>query len=118
MRNYVILGAMTTSAGKLSYIAAPATPTNLTAASGDTTATLTWDDPSNAKITKYQYRVWKGTEQVAGWTDIPSSGATTTTYTVPDLTNGTTYTIFLRAVISDLIYSTIPAMTVVTPNSN
>ena len=72
----------------------PEPPTNFTATAGDTEVTLSWADPSNGTITKYQYTEDGGTT----WTDIPGSGATTTSYTVTGLTNGTQYTFQVRAV--------------------
>ena len=80
----------------------PAAPTSFAAAPGNTQAVLTWANPNNASITKYQYRVSDdgGNNWDPDWADIPSSGATTTTHTVPDLTNGEEYTIELRAVNS------------------
>ena len=35
----------------------PARPTGLAATTGDTQASLTWDDPSNSTITEYEYRL-------------------------------------------------------------
>ena len=88
----------------------PAGPTGLTAARGNSRITLTWTDPSDASITKYQYRL-KARPDADGaawgdWTDIPSgtsgaagaSTATLTTYTIPNLTNDTLYALQIRAV--------------------
>ena len=72
---------------------APAKPTGLSAAPGDTEATLTWDDPYDASITKYQVK--QGT---AAWADITGSDASTTSHTVESLTNGTAVTFQIRAV--------------------
>ena len=71
----------------------PAKPTGLAAAVGDTEITLTWDNPGNHRITKWQYSKDNG----ATWTDVPNSSASTTTYTVPGLTNETEYTFRVRA---------------------
>ena len=73
---------------------APAAPANLTAAVGDGQVTLSWDDPGNDTITKYQYSTNGGTN----FTDIGSSDNETTAYTVTGLTNGTQYTLAVRAV--------------------
>ena len=71
-----------------------AAPTGLMAAAGDAQITLTWTNPSNPTITSYEYSSDSG----ANWTAIANSGASTTSYTVTSLTNGTAYEIQLRAV--------------------
>ena len=78
----------------------PARPTSLSAQVGDGQVSLRWSNPGNSAISKYQYRVSAdgGTNWSPDWTDISGSGATTTSYTVTGLTNGTTYRIELRAV--------------------
>ena len=73
---------------------APAAPGNLSAAASDGQVTLSWNDPGNDTITKYQYNTDGGTN----YTDIAGSGATTTSYNVSSLTNGTQYTFAVRAV--------------------
>ena len=72
---------------------APGKPGNLTATAGDASVTLTWDNPSNSSITRYEYSVDSGS-----WTAVPSSDASTVTHTVTSLTNGTSYTFQVRAV--------------------
>ena len=69
-----------------------AAPSNLTAAPGDEQVTLNWDDPENTEISKYQLKIGTG-----DFADIPSSGATTTSHTVDNLTNYMSYTFELRA---------------------
>ena len=69
-----------------------AAPSNLTAAPGDGQVTLSWDDPETTEISKYQLKIDSG-----AFTDIPSSGATTTEHTVTGLTNYTSYTFEVRA---------------------
>ena len=61
---------------------------------GNGQVTLSWDDPGNDTITKYQYSTNGGTN----FTDIGSSDNETTAYTVTGLTNGTQYTLAVRAV--------------------
>ena len=73
---------------------APAAPANLSPTVGDGQVTLSWDDPGNDTITKYQYSTNGGTN----FTDIGSSDNETTAYTVTGLTNGTQYTLAVRAV--------------------
>ena len=100
----------------------PAKPTNLTAVPGDQEATLSWDDPGDSSIIRYEYLQTTDTaplnvnrangqsgggSQVLIWTPIPGSSATTTSYTVSPLANQLTgspanpdvlYTFQLRAV--------------------
>ena len=64
---------------------------------GDRQISLNWTNPSNSAITKYQYAQREGDGAWSAWTDIPGSSATTTSYTVTTLTNGTDYYIALRA---------------------
>ena len=73
--------------------APPAKPTGLSAAPGNAEATLTWDNPSDASITKYQVK-----QDATNWADISGSDADTTSHTVGTLTNGTAYTFQIRAV--------------------
>ena len=78
--------------------AAPAAPTGLTATAGDAQIALSWANPGNSDIDKYQYRQGTGSPVVWGsWTDIGSSGAATTAHTVASLTNGTEYSFQIRA---------------------
>ncbi len=72
----------------------PAAPVNLSATPGDGEVALSWDDPGNASITKYQYN----TDGGESFNDIPGSNATTSSYTVTGLAHSTTYTLALRAV--------------------
>ena len=59
--------------------APPAKPMGLAAEAGDRLVRLSWDDPSNAAITKYQYRRGTGDPVSWGeWTDFSDSGASTT----------------------------------------
>ena len=76
---------------------APAAPTNLSATPGETRVVLTWDNPANNTITRYQYRRKTGTGAYGNWTDISGSGASTTAYTVTGLTSSTAYTFEVRA---------------------
>ena len=72
----------------------PDTPTNLMADATDGTVTLTWEAPEDdggSAVTDYQYRI----NSRGDWISI---GATNTTHTVTDLTNGVTYVFEVRAV--------------------
>ena len=75
----------------------PAAPTGLTVTAGDSSATLSWSDPDDAGITGWQYRYKAGSGAWGAWTDIGSSGATTTSHTVSGLSNGTSYVFQIRA---------------------
>ena len=78
----------------------PTAPENFAAVPDDRRVALSWDDPSDSSITKYQYRVSAddGTNWNPDWTDISGSGAATTSYTLTPLNNGTSYTFEVRAV--------------------
>ncbi len=73
---------------------------DLSASTGDGEVTLSWSDPNNPVITKYQYKQWTGnTEPNPGnWVDISGSGKDPITHTVTGLTNGTIYRFRIRAV--------------------
>ena len=49
---------------------------------------LTWDDPMDGTITKYQYHLKEGGTTIADWLEIPQSapqGANANSYTIPNL---------------------------------
>ncbi len=75
--------------------AKPATPT-ATELSGQ--VTLTWTDPGDATITKWQYRQKAGSAAWGSEMDIPGSGSSTTEHTITGLTDGTAYQFQVRAV--------------------
>ena len=83
-----------------------AAPANLTAGAGDRRIALHWDNPNDATITGYRFRVRlsSATSQDAapwgrGWQSIPRSDAGTTSHTLSDgLVNDVSYTIQIRAV--------------------
>ena len=79
---------------------APAAPANLTAATGDAEATLSWDAPAaDAVIAYHEYR-YKTDRDYDNWYVIPMSAPGETNqagYTVPGLTNGETHTFQVRA---------------------
>ena len=81
---------------------APAKPGGLSADTRNREVVLTWTDPGNSKITKWQYRKRTpgGTGNWDAWADVPGSSATTRTVTVEDLTNGSTYDFQVRAVVA------------------
>lgn len=80
---------------------APAAPSGLTAVGGDQSIALSWDDPGDDSITGYQFREWFS--ESFGWhcwRHIYESDASTTSHTMPGLTNGTNYEVQLRALNS------------------
>ena len=76
-------------------------PGNLHAVPGHASMTLRWDDPNNARITGWQYRQRQAGEDWGVWQPIPGSTASTTSYTVTDLTNGVSYRFRVRGVASN-----------------
>ncbi len=74
---------------------APAAPTNLTATAGDGSATVTFTAGSDggSAITNYKYSLNGG----SSWSALSPSD-TTSPITITGLTNGTTYSISIRAV--------------------
>ena len=76
----------------------PAAPANLSAAAGDGTVTLTWDDADDDTIADYQYRSRTGMTWSPDWTDIDPSDENTTSHTLRGLTNGTEHTFEVRAI--------------------
>ena len=80
------------------YARPMASSMGLTATAGNGEIALSWTDPGDSDITKYQYAQRTANGAWSDWTDIPSSSATTTSHTITGLTNGTSYTIALWAV--------------------
>ena len=76
----------------------PAQPAGFAAARGDEEAVLSWTDPSNSSITRYEYQQRTGGTWGSGWTRMQGSGSGTTSWTVTGLANGTQYTFRIRAV--------------------
>ncbi len=63
-----------------------------------TTITLNWSIGSNAGVTRYQYQQKTGSGSWSAWTNMPGSGAGTTSFTRTGLTPATSYSFKLRAV--------------------
>ena len=85
-------------AAQATPLARPSAPT-VTATPKNGSVILSWTDPSNDTITRWEYR-YKGAGGYGAWTNIPGSGASTTTFTRTGLTNNTAYTFQVRAVNS------------------
>ena len=82
----------------LGATAQPAAPAGLLATAGDEQATLTWQDPSNSNIVRYEFRFGAGeAPEFNAWAEVPGSGADTVEHTVSGLANGTRYAFELRA---------------------
>ena len=75
----------------------PAAPANLTTTPGNKLVSLTWDDPNNSSITRYEYQQKTGGSWGNTWTSMTGSDASTTQHVVKGLTNGTEYTFRIRA---------------------
>ena len=71
----------------------PAAPVNLTAMPGDGHVRVTWDNPGNISIRKYQYSADGGMT----FNHMNGSDRDTTSFTFSNLTNGTEYTLAMRA---------------------
>ncbi len=80
------------AASTVTFDMIPAAP-KLSAAPGDTEVALSWADPGNDTIDKYQ--LWQS--DPPEWSEITGSNATTTTHTVTGLTNYTGYSFQIRA---------------------
>ena len=82
----------------------PDAPTGLAATAGDGEITLSWNDPGDSSITRYEYNVNHNdtsTGNFSGWTPwtaIPDSGPSTTSHAFAGLANGREYRYHLRAV--------------------
>ena len=79
----------------------PAAPANFEATVGDGEVALSWDDPVDDYITKYQYSTDGGTSYTdLALTAIDSSATGKFKYTIENLANGATYNLAVRAVNS------------------
>ena len=75
----------------------PAKPAGFAATPNDGSVALSWTSPNNASITRWEYRYKTGSGDFGSWTEVASSGASTTSASVT-LANGKTYGFELRAV--------------------
>ena len=82
--------------------AQPAAPRDLVAIAGDEEAVLTWRNPGNSSVWRYEFRFGTGeAPEFNAWMGVPGSGADTVEYTVSGLANGTRYVFHLRAFDND-----------------
>lgn len=78
--------------------AAPSPPAGLAAAGGDGSIDLAWDDPGDASIISYEFRLIgaQGSDW-SPWTSVDVCSYAATGHTLLGLTNGVTYRVQLRA---------------------
>ena len=79
-------------------------PSALSAISGDSRISLTWNMSEDSSIAHYRYRIRisSATTETTnpwgdGWKHVPNSNSDTTSLTIPGLTNGVSYTIQLQS---------------------
>lgn len=97
-----LLPPLLAAVGALVASAQPAAPGNLLATADDEAAVLTWSEPANRNIVRYEYRF--GTDDVplvAAWAEVAGSDADTVAHTVSGLANGSRYIFEVRAVDDD-----------------
>ena len=77
-------------------------PTGLSAVAADSSFTVTWNNPNDTTIIRYEYQVTETAKDdpldATKWFNVPVSNASTITHTVTQLTNNTAYDYHLRAV--------------------
>ena len=86
---------------KVALMMIPEAPAGFAAAPGDTQVMLSWNDPGDPTISKYQYQRKAADGSFGGWTDIPGSapdGVNAASFNVAGLDNDVAYTFKLRAV--------------------
>ena len=97
-----LLGAAADSDEVAATPEGPPAAVTLMGTAGNGQVVLSWADPGDDDITKWQYRQKEGSGSYGAWTDIPGSDKDTTTYTVTSLTNDTEYSFRVRAVTGSL----------------
>ena len=75
----------------------PEKPAGFSVEAGNRKATLTWNDPDDDTISKWQYS-YKTTEDYGSWIDMPGSGADTVRHVVSMLANDMLHKFRIRAV--------------------
>lgn len=87
-----------TSAAASPPASVPAAPSGLSGAAGDQSIALSWTDPSDSSIIRYQFR--ERTDSEADWRcwrHIYNSTASTVAHTMPGITNDVRYRVQVRA---------------------
>ena len=81
-------------------LAPPAAPAGVVALIGNRKVTLVWDNPEDPTISRYQrgLRLTSGSGEPGVYLNVHNSGPDTTTASIGSLNNGTSYTVYLRAV--------------------
>lgn len=92
----------------------PAAPTGLTAAGGNQSVLLNWNDNGEADL--YGYNVYRSTTSGSGYTQINGSLLSSSNYTDTDVINGTTYYYVVTAVDEVLNESADSGEASATPN--
>ena len=95
--NAIGAGAESDEVSTTPMASAPEKPAGFTVLAGDRQVALSWTDPSDASIVKWQY-AYRTAGGYGSWTDIPGSSAATTRHVVSGLANGTAHTFKIRAV--------------------
>ncbi len=78
--------------------ACPPWPITLKVAGGEGKVTLSWNNPQDSSISKYQYRQTESGDVFGSWTDIAGSGASIVSHVVTGLANCQSYTFEIRTV--------------------
>ncbi len=78
--------------------ALPARPAGFGATAGANKVVLSWDDPDDSSILRWQYRQKTAGAAWGAWTNIAGSGPSTVNHEVGSLVNGTAYAFQVRAV--------------------
>ena len=76
----------------------PAAPGDVSAKAGICEITLSWTDPGDDSIERWQYRMWQEGKRNGLWTDVPGSDVNTTSYRVNQLADGKAFYFRVRAV--------------------
>ena len=88
----------TTSAAASPPASAPAAPSGLSGAAGNQSIALSWTNPSDSSIIRYQFRERSDNEaNWRCWRHIYNSTSTTVTHTMPGISNGLRYRVQIRA---------------------
>ncbi len=83
---------------KVVYTTGPPKPGGFAATPADGEVTLSWTNPSDSRIEKYQLLLKAPDGSLGSWTDIEGSDGDTTSHTVTGLTNGALYGFRIRGV--------------------